>query len=809
MKLKNRTLKFLIVTIYSIVLLLGNENFFGIFMLGDIINYLIVLLPSIFILLLIFDNKKNLKEIFKINKINIFLGITFLIWIIISFFFGIEKGIQGIKGIIHFGVIFCLTILISRIKFEKSQIEILKKHCFIALLLSIVYGIATYIFNFNLDYNSNYKYTMINGRVYSTFFIATLFDKFLCFMFVFVCYELLNNKKYKNLFLKVLLVLSGVAVALTFSRTGLLIYLAVLFCFFGIELLKKHYCNAILSIITVLIMFFIPGVKTSFDSAVIEVVNLITNKNIQTDTKFDDSTLYRDYYKKVGIQFINEYPIIGIGIGNYSYLYNNQNAKDYLKEDTFIDKDYMYPHSSYIQLGSECGIVAVILFYLFMYSLIYNVKFKLNKKKFLMLHLTYFIFLAISSVEGIIYSKQYIYIFSILFALYCNFYNLGKEKKINNKKKIDILALHLGTGGIESSIINISNSLSKNYEVRVISLYKLTNDQSNKISSDVKIKYLLNYGPNKLELNSAIKSKNIFKIIKELCNSIKILYCKKQLIINRILDTDADVIISTRMEFNILLSKYGSDNTLKIAQEHQYHNNNKKYINTIKSRYGRIDYLLSLTQTLENDYKLFLKRNKHTKVLTMPNMIEVDKFKQTSLNNNKIISVGRLVEGKRINEIIDIFSHIDNKYELIIVGDGVEKENLQKQINSLNLCDRVKLVGMKNSNEVIELLSQSDMFLMTSITEGLPMVLLEAMSAGVPCIAYDIENGVRDVIKNNYNGYIIKNRNQQEYIKKLNLILKNKKELKKMSLNALKTSLEYSNDNITKKWIKLIENNTK
>ena len=811
MKLNNITLKFLISTIYSMVLFLGNESFFGLFEVGTIINYIIVLLPVVLIFMILFDNRKNLKSIFSINKPNIFLGLIFIIWLTISFVFGIEHGSQGIKGIIHFGVIFASIILLSRIEFEKYQIETIKKHCFIALFLSVLYGIATYIFNFNLDYNSNYKYTTINGRVYSTFFIATLFDKFICFMTVYVCYEMLNKKKYRNLFLKVLLALSGIALSLTFSRTGLLIYLAILFCFFGIELIKKHYSNVIVSAITLIVIFCIPGVRIAFDSAVKQVIGFTIFEKIDVaedkndDPSLDESALYRDYYKKVGTLFMEEYPITGIGIGNYSYLYNNQNAKDYLKDSSVIDKHYMYPHSSYVQLGAEAGIVAVILFYLFMYSLIYNVKFKTNRKKFLMLHLTFVIFLAVSYVEGIIYSKQYIYIFVIMYALYCNYYNVNKKKIARKRKKIDLLALHLGTGGIETSIINIANSLSKKYDVRIISLYKLKNDQNNKVLNSVEVKYLLNYGPNKEDFKSSVKSRNIFKIIKQSFISSKILYLKGELIIKEILNSDSDIIISTRMNFNILLSKYGSESKIKIAQEHQYHNNNRRYINIIKTRYGRIDYLVALTKTLEKDYKEFLKKNNHTKVVTIPNMINTENLPKTNLNNKKIISVGRLVELKRFNEIIDIFSKLNKKYELVIVGDGIERKKLEKQINDLELNDRIHLVGWKSTNEVIELLKQSDVFVMTSITEGLPMVLLEAMSVGVPCVAFDIENGVKDIIKNNYNGYVVKNRDAKQFEKKLSSLLKNSKELKKLSNNAINTSLEYSFQNVTKKWINLIE----
>ena len=96
-------------------------------------------------------------------------------------------------------------------------------------------------------------------------------------------------------------------------------------------------------------------------------------------------------------------------------------------------------------------------------------------------------------------------------------------------KKITILALHLGYGGVEKSIASLSNILVEKYEVEIISVYRLYDKPAFEIDSRVKIKYLLdaNLSPNKKEFKEAIKSKNIIDILKEGIKSIKILKLKK------------------------------------------------------------------------------------------------------------------------------------------------------------------------------------------------------------------------------------------------------------------------------------------
>ena len=89
---------------------------------------------------------------------------------------------------------------------------------------------------------------------------------------------------------------------------------------------------------------------------------------------------------------------------------------------------------------------------------------------------------------------------------------------------------------------------------------------------------------------------------------------------------------------------------------------------------------------------------------------------------------------------------------------------------------------------------------MTSISEGLPMVLLEAMNYGIPCIAYKTDSGVSDIIKNNKNGFIIENRNEDEYIQKINELLEDSKLKEKMHKECIKTCKEYSKDKIIKIW---------
>lgn len=372
------------------------------------------------------------------------------------------------------------------------------------------------------------------------------------------------------------------------------------------------------------------------------------------------------------------------------------------------------------------------------------------------------------------------------------------------RKSITFLLLHLGYGGIESATINSANALIEDYDVNIVSFYNLKNNQSTKLDNRISIKYLYDGEPNREAFKEAVSKRNIINILKEGFKAVDILMKKKNLVIKEIINNQSDALVSTTVAFSPLLSKYGKNETIKIAQEHHHHNNNLKYINKLKNKYTNIDYLCALTNTLKTDYEKFLENNTHTKVILLPNMLVNYPSKISDLKNS-LVSVGRLDKSKRIDELVKAFSKIDNKKtKLYIIGDGAEYNNIKNLITELELEKRVIMLGYLSHKEQEQYLLKARAFLMTSISEGLPMVLLEAMSYGIPCIAYQTDSGISDIIDNEKNGFVINDRNEIEYVEKLNKIIDDDKLTKKLSDKALKKSVEFNQKNILKIWNKML-----
>ena len=163
-----------------------------------------------------------------------------------------------------------------------------------------------------------------------------------------------------------------------------------------------------------------------------------------------------------------------------------------------------------------------------------------------------------------------------------------------------------------------------------------------------------------------------------------------------------------------------------------------------------------------------------------------------------------MTEQKNFETLINMWSDIKEKninWTLRIIGDGPLREELLNQIKKLNLEDVIELKSF-NSNIENEYY-KADILAMTSIYEGFGLVLVEAQSCGLPTIAFDCPTGPRNIINDGIDGYLIKNGDAKQFIKKLDDLMNNSEMKFKMGKNAIENSKRFDVETITEKWIKL------
>lgn len=377
-------------------------------------------------------------------------------------------------------------------------------------------------------------------------------------------------------------------------------------------------------------------------------------------------------------------------------------------------------------------------------------------------------------------------------------------------KKISILSLHLGYGGIEKSIIALANLLVDKFDVEIAVSYKLYDKPAFNIDKKVKIKYLTeDVVPNKEELKNAFRSKNPFKILSEGKKSADILKIRRSTMVDYIKNTDADIIISTRDIFDDWLGRYAKDSVIKIGWEHNHYHGNMKYANKITKYASKLDYFVLVSKELRDYYSSELKKiNSKCKCIYIPNIIDkLPKYK-SRLNKNRMVCVGRLSPEKGQMDLLKIFKRINELYPdwtLEIIGDGVDMTLLDEYIKNNNLSDVVTLHGFRNKDYIDDILHNSSIYLMTSFTESFGIVLIEAMSHGVPCIAFDSAEGARELIDNGENGYLIKDRDFSKYIKKVIKLIEDKDLRDTLGKNAYEEAKAYTGEEVIKLWLDILE----
>lgn len=176
------------------------------------------------------------------------------------------------------------------------------------------------------------------------------------------------------------------------------------------------------------------------------------------------------------------------------------------------------------------------------------------------------------------------------------------------------------------------------------------------------------------------------------------------------------------------------------------------------------------------------------------------------LTNKKFITAGRLVYLKNYQSLINAWKIVSQKHPdwlLEIWGDGLLKENLLNQINSFKLNDKVFLKGY--TNDIISKMLDSSGYVLSSLHEGMPLVLIEAMSCGLPIVSYACQCGPKDLIENGKNGFLCEVNDEKKLAEHICTIIEDNTLRIKMGQASKKKAEEFQLDKILTKWINLFQ----
>jgi glycosyltransferase involved in cell wall biosynthesis len=177
------------------------------------------------------------------------------------------------------------------------------------------------------------------------------------------------------------------------------------------------------------------------------------------------------------------------------------------------------------------------------------------------------------------------------------------------------------------------------------------------------------------------------------------------------------------------------------------------------------------------------------------------------LATKQVIAVGRFTYQKGYDRLIEAWRLVHERFpewKLNIIGDGELRNDMQRQIDSYRLEEVIEL--KMSASDILSEYIDASLLVLSSHYEGLPMVLLEAMSVGLPIVAFECKCGPKDLITNGVEGFLVSEGDVEGLAKQMMCLMADAQLRRNMGQAAQAKSEQYSEPVIMAKWLKLFDN---
>ena len=375
--------------------------------------------------------------------------------------------------------------------------------------------------------------------------------------------------------------------------------------------------------------------------------------------------------------------------------------------------------------------------------------------------------------------------------------------------KVHFLIVHAyGMGGTIRTVLNLAGYLARDHDVEVVSVVRrrrlpffpfppgvtvtaLDDQTAEAISPRPRLRRLARSLPSVLvhPEDHSYRSSSLWTDV---------------LLVRKLRSRSDGIVVGTRPALNLIAAELSPAGSITVGQEHLNFRAYKRGLAAdIARRYPRLDALAVLTEDDLRTYAEVLPPP--ARLVCIPNALPELEGEASSLCNPLVVAAGRLTAQKGFDLLIPAFARVVERHpewKLRIYGGGEKLAELRSLVFEHELYNHVTLMG--KTPELGRELGKASIFALSSRFEGLPMVLLEAMSKRLPVVSFDCPTGPRQVLTHGRNGLLVPNGDVEAFASALLEVIEDGDKRRRLGDAALDTARRYDLEVIGREWADLL-----
>lgn len=372
--------------------------------------------------------------------------------------------------------------------------------------------------------------------------------------------------------------------------------------------------------------------------------------------------------------------------------------------------------------------------------------------------------------------------------------------QVKKKRRILFLFAHLHKGGMQRAVSNISLALPDNFE-QYVGFFGTENPpfEYHAILHNFNV-------PGSLELGLFAKIGNFFlrlyklrRFVREQHFDVVVSFGEAANLLNVLSFNSAYRVLSIRSA----IGGYGDANFYS-----------RVYRGLIRWVYPFSDAIVAVSVDLKKQIEKITRGA--LPVYQIPNLYHLKRIRALSTEplptelsyltkSRFMLNVGSLVSQKGQGLLIRAFANISNSFpdlQLVLIGRGPDKDNCVAEASQLGVSDRVVIIDF-DSNPY-RYMRLATVFVLPSLTEGFPNVLVEAMACDCPVVAFDCPTGPREILAVSEYGELVQNMTVEDLAERLNKLLSSTERLAFIKEQAAKRATHYDANHVVAEWVTIL-----